>query len=462
MVFRIVYLMLLICTVGMSACNKWSEEKTNIYQYVLPASQTVSDSIPLCGSIKGVMLSGKTYNVGCTIQVNKGDTLLIQSGVTVNMTQQAGILVYGTFLCIGSKAKPNVITVPGVAKNDTQGLDPSLDPAYSGQWKGILADTSCGLMVIKWTHIDFGGAAYGDVIGPAFGQSSTNSYVLLFQNYNGSFIMEDSWMYGSTDDMVRISCGKVSIMRNTFEKCGNTAGGDCINLKGGSVGNLAYNFIIGSSENGQKVSNKGQPVGAPQTEIRMYNNVFVNDGFRVSTAGSGADIDYEQSAKGMYYNNVVINCRVGPRVVGNPPADTANLFYGNNFFYADSLSGADQFYPVGYISRPQPTDLPAPGYLPANYALGANYDGSLAVQAINPTFINYPLPVGGGLRLGAISAIGSFNFRPQLSSPLIGKGYTDFEPLQVVPVDSIYGTTELTPPGQDLGCFQINGNGNHH
>jgi hypothetical protein len=34
--------------------------------------------------------------------------------------------------------------------------------------------------------------------------------------------------------------------------------------------------------------------------------------------------------------------------------------------------------------------------------------------------------------------------------------------LIVVPIDPIYGATEVTPPGADLGCYQFNGTGNQH
>ncbi|MHA4811623.1 hypothetical protein ACX0G9_26235 [Flavitalea flava] len=442
-------------------CNKWAFDKNDIYKYTLPASLTVSDSAPLCGSVKGMMLSGKTYTVGCDININKGDTLLIQPGVTVLMNHNAGIIVHGTFICLGSKEHPNWFTVTGINKNDTPGLDPSLDPAYSGQWKGILGDTACNLMVIKWTHIDFGGAAYGNVVGPSVGQSSTNNYILLFQNFHGSFVLEDSWMYGATDDQVRISGGKISVMRNTFEKCGLTSG-DCVNVKGGTVGDMAYNFFIGSAENAQKVTNKGQPIGAPQSNIRMYNNTFVNGGFRVTTTGSGANIDFEQGAKGLYYNNAFINCKIGPRVVGNPAADTAGLFYGYNYQYGDSLQVVNQFYPVGYISKPAPTDIPSPVYLPSNYTRGSVYDGTAVLQSDNPLFVKYTLPVPGGIKLRDISSVGSFNFRLQANSPLIGKGYLGFSPLKAVTTDLIYGATEISLPGKDLGCFQTNGSGNQH
>jgi hypothetical protein len=160
---------------------------------------------------------------------------------------------------------------------------------------------------------------------------------------------------------------------------------------------------------------------------------------------------------------VAVNCKYGFRVGVNPPPDTANLSYGNNFQYADSLSVANQFYPVGYLARPQVTDIPLPAsYLPANYTPGAVYDGSTVVQKNNPQFANYPLPAPGNIPLAGINAIGNFNFHLQAQSPLVGKGNTKIQPLVVVPVDPVYGATEVTPPGADLGCYQLNGTGNQH
>jgi hypothetical protein len=167
----------------------------------------------------------------------------------------------------------------------------------------------------------------------------------------------------------------------------------------------------------------------------------------------------------MYYNNVAINCKFGYRVVGSPVADVAHLSYGNNYQWADSLSVANQFYPTGYITQPQSTDIPSittsAKYLPANYTLGSIYDGSDVVQKNNPMFLNFPLPTVGH-PLYQYSAIGNFNFHLLANSPLIGKGNTTIKPLITVPLDKIYGLSDATLPGADLGAYQLNGSGNQH
>ena len=448
----------------LASCKKLGDDKADIYKAPVLIAAPISDAAPLCGAIKGTMLSGKTYTIGCDVIVNAGDTLFLQPGVHINVASKSAIIIKGTFISNGTQANPNWITVDGVVKNDAPGADPATDPAFSGKWKGLYADTSCYLMVLKWTHVEFAGAALGSTTAPLIAnQSNTTAFSILFQNYKGSFVMEDSWIYGGVDDPVRISNGQIAIFRNTMEK-GGLNGGDGFNTKGGTVGDMAYNFFIGNATSGQKVSNKGQPIGAPTSYVVMYNNTFINCGYRQIQTGRGANINFEEGARGKFYNNLAVNCKFGYRVVNTPVADTANLFYGYNYQYADSLSVANQFYPVGYITKPQATDIPNPSYLPSNYTLGSSYNGSSVVQVGNPKFINYPLPVTGGLKLRDIASVGSFNFRLQAGSPCIGKGYTgiNLQPLKKVAEDAVYGVSFYPQPGADMGAFQFNGYGNNH
>lgn len=444
-------------------CKKLAEEKTNIYTAPILIAAPISDAAPLCGAIKGTMLTGKTYTIGCDVIVNIGDTLFLQPGTRINVASKSAIIVKGTFISLGTQSNPNWITVNGVVKTDATGADPATDPAYAGKWKGLYADTSCMLMVLKWTHLEFAGGALGTSSASVAGQSNTTAFSILYQNYKGSLVIEDSWIYGGVDDPVRISSGKIAIFRNTMEK-GGLNGGDGFNTKGATVGDMAYNFFIGNATGGQKASNKGQPTGAPTTNVVMYNSTFINCGYRQIQTGRGANINFEEGARGKYYNNLAVNCKFGYRVVNSPVADTANLSYGYNYQYGDSLSVTNQFYPVGYITKPQLNDYPNPSsFLPSNYTLGAIYDGSSIVQKGDPKFINYPLPLMGGVKLRDISVVGSFNFHLQASSPCIGKGFTGIVPLKAVAEDAVYGVTSPFPqPGVDLGAYQFNGNGNQH
>jgi len=469
--------LIIILTVSLAGCKKWATDKSNIYQAQQVPGKTVSDSIPLAGSVKGTMLAGKTYTIDSDIVINPSDSLIIQEGVTLNFRHGSGLVVLGSLFSIGTKAAPIYMTVSGVNKNNTPGLSLTQDSAHIGLWRGIIGGTTCPVMAIKWTHIDFAGNTEGNTVSalPQVNQSAGTSFNILFQNYNGYFILEDSWVYGGTDDCIRISSGKVHVFRNTFEKCGGS-GGDCVNMKGGTIGTVAYNFFIGTAYNGQKVSNKGQGAGAPQANVVMYNSTFVNCGAQVTPGQRGSTIDYEQGAAGAFFNNVAVNCAVGYRVVNNPAADTTHLTYGYNYQYADSLDVAEQFFTWGPVCTiPQPTDLPLPSsYLPANFNYespqptfdhaNAAYDGTPAIQKMSPLFVNFPLPANyHGYFPWQNNTIGNFDFHLQPSSPLIGKGTTTaVQPMTVVPLDPIYGATEVTPPGVDLGCYQSNGKGNQH
>ena len=452
------------------SCKKSTDYKDLWKAQVAPPSP-ISDTGCLSGSLKGTMLAGKTYTVCGDIFVNQGDTLVIEEGVTLNFglnpstSAPCGIGVKGTFLCLGTKQRPILITYPGVTKTDQLGSDPNLDPALKGKWTGIIGAPACPMMIMKWTRIEFGGAAISNAMKTF--TSGTSPYSLYFANPNGIFVLEDSWIYGSTDDPFRINGGKISVMRNTFEKCGFT-GGEAMNAKAGTIGDFAYNLCIGMATNGPKISNINVAVGAPSSNVRIYNNTIVNCGYRRSAAGRGGSINFEEGAGGMAYNNLIVNCKFGLRVVNNPIADTANLRYGYNWYYADSISVASQFIPSlsvsTAISVPQETDVPKPStYLPVGWRTGDVYTAPSSVVGVNdPQFINGPVPLPAGLKLRDIAVVGNFNFALKATSPCIGAGFIGFAPRADVPVDIKYGASEITAPGKDIGAFQSNGKGNQH
>lgn len=468
---NIVSLIILVSSVAaiVAGCKKLSDETLNLATPVVLVAQPISDAAPLCGAIKGTMLTGKTYTIGCDVTVNAGDTLRIQPGVHVNVTNKSGLFVQGTLISLGTKDQPVWITVDSLQKlkNDAPNQNPATDPAFSGGWAGIYCAASCPMLILKWTHVEFAGNGLSISQGALVNQSSGTAFSILFQNSKGIFVMEDSWLYGGVDDPIRISNGKICLMRNTYEKAG-LKGGDCLNCKGGTVGDMAYNLFVGVATNGQKASNKGIPVGASQTNINMWNNTFIACGYRQIQSGRGANIDFEEGARGMAYNNLMVNCKFGIRIVNNPAADTINMHYGYNYSYGDSLAVVNQIYPTnaglsGGWTRPQTSDIPNyTTFLPASYKYGDTYDGTSLVQKNNPLFYNFPLPVPGNVPLYGIQAVAKYDFRLQVGSPAIGKGYTGFAPIASVPIDPVYGATEITLPGIDIGAFQFNGKGNQH
>jgi hypothetical protein len=417
----------------------------------------------LCGAKKGTMITGKTYVMTCPVTVNFGDTLVMQRGVTINVVNPAAyFLVQGVFLSLGSKDSANWITVKSITKTDNASSagNPSSDPAYTSPnlWLGIQCDTSCPLVVLKWTHVEFSGAAFGTTPPMSADKAGGNAYQLYFTNPNGVLVLEDSWFYGGVDDGLRPNC-KFVIQRCTFEKEGYI-GGDCINPKHGGVGVAAYNMFIGCATNGTKASDKGSST-APTTQTDYFNNTYVNGGYRQQQAGRGGDINYEQGAFGQCYNNLIVDCKFGLRIVGNPIADTIHCHYGYNFQYGDADSTVDQFYPVGYVTEPKSTDIPAPTYLPTGYVLGGTYTAHALVGANNPMFANYTLGTSANININYVS--GS-DFHLQSTSPAIGKGYTAWTPNVPagVVVDAVFGPSSLPTPGKDIGCYQSDGTGNHH
>jgi len=461
---RYIFFISIIAGVFVASCAKTDHK--DLWKAVIVPASPVSDSAPLKPTVKGTMLAGKTYTISSDVTINEGDTLTIQEGVTVNITGKYGIAVKGSLICIGTKDHPNRFTFPGLTKTDQYGADPNKDSAFVGKWIGIMGATTCPMMIVKWTHIEYGGAAIPSS-GSVMGQINKSPYPIFFQNPGGIFVLEDSWIYGSTDDPFRVLGGKIAVYRNTFEKCGYT-GGEAMNAKAGTIGNFAYNLCIGIATNGPKLSNSGAAVGVPGSNVRMYNNTIVNCGYRRAAAGRGGSINFEEGAGGMAYNNLIVNCKFGLRVVQNPIADTANLRYGYNWTYADSALVANNIYPSMKIStcitQAIPTDIPVPSsFLPAGWQAGDQYTAPASLLGTNdPQFISGPVPMPAGLNLRDIATVGSYNFRLKTTSPCANKGYTGFAPRSDVPVDPIRGATELTPPGKDMGAYQINGSGNQH
>ena len=280
----------------------------------------------LQGQIKGTLAQGKTYYMVKDVIVNKGDTLLIQPGVTVMVlgsmaqTGTPEFQINGTFISYGTQAQPIYLTVPASLH--------LYNNLVTGLWGGIAGSTTSGDIIVKWTHVEFAGGSSGPN-DPIYGAGSAR-YAIWFENPASNFIMEDSWITGAVDDPVRVSGGKLEIFRNVFE-CNSNTSGDGPNIKAGSVGDMAYNLVIGTCTNGPKLANKGGI--NPQTGVNIYNNTFITCGWRCNLTARAGSTDIEQGAYGIEYNNLIVNCRTGFRLVANPLADTADTYYDYQWYY---------------------------------------------------------------------------------------------------------------------------------
>ncbi len=466
--------------VSTSSCKKSSDSSGIVISK--PVFQVGAKVKPgnISGSIKGTFLSDSVYNVVGDVIINKGDTLYIQPGAKVYFDNTKGVFnffVHGNLLSVGTAAKPIYFTVKNQIKNDVQSQDPATDPAYQGLWGGILGDSTTKFMIIKYTHIEYSGGKINVAQTPGT-KNGAYAPAIKFFNLNGVLDVEDSWFYGCIDGGASISItnGKFNVMRNIFEK-GGIYGTECFEGGNGCAGNIAYNLMMGPCTNGIKMSNKGTYFN---DDVSVYNNTILNGGTRRydyggvgNQGGRGGSISFEAAAKGQVYNNMMVNCRIGLRIVGTGNyqgnslaiADTAHMYYGNNYSYADSTVFTNNFYPQGFLTKPQPTDIPSPStFLPAGYKLGDIYNGTPLIGKNNPLFVNYPLPInlsaGAYATIDHLAFIKGYDFHLQPSSPAKGKGNTGFNITNTgIMIDPIYGATEITLPGTDIGCYQSNGTG---
>jgi hypothetical protein len=444
----------------------------------------------LGNSYNGTLKAG-IYTFSGAIYINPGDTLLLQSGVKLLSVDSTGMIVnFGAFVSLGTQDNPNWITGqaqyndPATYKNTTPtsaDVDPALKLTHSKAWSGIQCDTSATLLILKWTHIEFvgnvAGAANATLFEGAYA-AADNLFTVLFQNPKGNLIIEDCWIYGTSTDALRCKRGKVHIMRNTVEKMAHDDG-DAFNVKGGTVGDMAYNLFIGTAKGGTKAANAGQLAGTSATQINMYNNTYINGGWRTTASDRGSDINYESGSSGYAYNNIIVNCLTGLRVLSNPAAQWNLMQVGNNLTYGDTTNVLDQIYPTGKFLFAPSTDIPNPANWYPGYSngastitttvLGLSYSAPTSLVGMNnPQFFNYSLPittVNGSFREAFKQGnyVGSYDFRLKSTSPAIGKGYTGFTPLNATSaITNPAFKATVTPPNKDLGAFPTDGSGNQH
>jgi hypothetical protein len=439
-------LLLGLLGVAFSACHK--EESVKVSTAAVSVGQTIT-SDTLEGTVKGTMLTGRTYYFRSDITVNAGDTLLMQEGTRLialgdgkSTLTTPQITVNGTFISLGTQDNNNFITVPdSLRKSANMG---------KGYWGGIQAGEKSGDVIIKWTHLEFAGGPAGDAADPAVYAAGDPRYMLVYTNIDGQCIVEDSWFYGTTDDGCRILHGKISFMRNTFEACGK-AGGESLNIKAGTVGDVAYNVSIGAATNSFKVSNSG---GATvQTNVYVYNNTILNGGMRQVKSGRGGSINYEKGAQGKVYNNIIANSRFGLRVTSD--ADTAHLAYNNQFYYANADYMISQFNASDGVAYNKSGDVRSTTVKTNNPMFGV-YD----VDQFDFSTVKPPLDLSA-MPVAIVNAL-SYNWTLLPGSPALRKGDADsFRAQGVVTQGGIYGATILQP-GVDMGAYQSDGTGNLH
>jgi hypothetical protein len=451
---------------GSAAALSSCEELIDIAAPVQTVGQSFSgDTLrsPIKGTIAG---RSAPYYMISDVTVNDGDTLLIQAGAKIvvigkpkslstfgQANNNPGFVVNGALLSLGTKAAPVVITVADDLKGDPSAVqNVSTDPAFKGYWGGINAD-GASLLVLRHTDLGYVGGPYGANAPTGYAAGDPKLGVsMLAKKLNAQFVLEDSHLHGSVDDMVRLQSCKFSVLRNRFEKCGKT-GGEALNIKAGCVGDVAYNTFVGAATNGTKVASVA--ASAVQTNVATFNNTYLHCGYRQTKSGRGGSINYEVQAAGQIYNNLIVNCRFGLRLRSDSPPDVTNVKYGHQYYYGSTSYQVAEFNAAtaGSTTAKQPTDTQG--------ATGAN----------DPKFVLADLATAAGTTAAPSSAIQGANFlnptsnlRLQGSSPALGRGRTDFTPLNAVANLNVRGlfTPSAAVPGADAGAYQSGGVGNQY
>ena len=289
----------------------------------------------LSGAVSGTLLPNHTYVVKDSISINAGDTLIVSAGDTLIMANPLGwIHVLGAMICDGTKANPNLITVPVAHRTGP------------GQWGGIYGD-SCNYFEMRWTTILWAGGS-----NPAGHAYRTIDIYSNFANTT-STVFTDNTVIGTVDDCIGIHGGSASVLRNTLKWCG-APDGDNINIKSGTIGEIAYNVIWGSGGNGIKIN---ADVTLPRlTNMCIHNNTIVAGGWR-RVGELGYAILVDKSARGQIYNNIMGDMYQELEITTK--ADTVRTVYDNNlFFYSiDSLGGAARYFPSDGVTRRAPHDI---------------------------------------------------------------------------------------------------------
>lgn len=358
-----------------SSCTKSHNSTSTGTQ--LPA-EAIRGTVLNGGSVKGVFLTDSTYTMNGDLTVLPGDTITFQPGSKVVVTGNHAFYVQGIVQSLGTSANPVVITTP------TQ---------QPGDWGGFQCD-SAKAVTFKWTKILWAGGL----------DSTGNTRQTIAVSSPINVDVEDCWLVGGQDNGIGVySAATVTILRNSIYGEG-TSDGEGIDFHAGVTGTVAYNCIWGGAGSAIKVFTSGT-VEYPQTNVTVYNNTCVDNGFRRGAGEPGRGILVDAFSAGKYYNNLLVNNYWGLDIT--PLADYAHISYGNNYFYVTVDSLRQFLYPAGDIGRIQSTDIIDSVHLGAN----------------NPMFVDYTTPPVPGNR----TIPSAFDFHLQSGSPAIGKGNTTYD-----------------------------------
>jgi hypothetical protein len=410
---------------GSSGCQKSGEDLIDATANYPKAPGSFVRSHNLSGVLKGTLKADSTYYLTGSVTVNKGDTLAVEQGATIIAKGNFNFQISGTFLSLGTEAKPITFT-SGDASRFTDLA------TYTGHWGGFLFDSTALYVYVKYTHINFTG-------GPDSGGGAQATFdVEGSQTYNGGafIIVEDSWMYGGVDDGIHLA-GNItaSIKRNVLQRLGGPDG-ESMNIKKGVKWDIAYNYIWSAANSGIKLETGS--VLVPQTNMNIFNNTIIDGGWRKVGEATNA-ILIDKWTRANIFNNIIVGNHTGINITTK--ADDANCTYGNNLIYEIADTMSQWIYPAGAYSVKQSTDVTGSTLALCN---------SVFTKWVAPT-VSLP---DNTLDDGNVPSLAS-------GSPAIGKGifpasFTYF----ITSTDGKKGTADMV--NKDLGAYPTDGSGNKH
>jgi hypothetical protein len=396
---------LLVSTGFYFGCSKSSTSANTGPQ--LPANAIRTTTIG-GGNIKGTMLTDSTYTINGDVTILKGDTLTVQPGAVIKVTGDYAFYVNGIVQSLGTQAKPITFTTSLAAK--------------PGQWGGFQAD-SCQGFTAYWTKFLWAG-------GP---DASSPTRQTIGISVPVPVDIEDCWFVGGQDNGIGVySTATVRILRNSFYANG-LGDGDCIDFHAGVMGVVAYNVVWGNAGTAIKVFTSST-IQNPQTNVEVYNNTCVDNGFRRGSIEPGRGILVDAFSQARVYNNLLANNYYSLDITTS--ADAVNTKYNNNYFYVTVDSVRQYMYPSFDVGVKQSGDI----------------INTTTTGANNPMFVGYNPPPDSSLR----NIPSSYDFHLQSGSPALGKGYTG----------AVVGLPSWAPAlSSDIGAYVSDtsgGKGNRH
>ena len=389
MKFKLLMCLILVAAL-FTAC-----QKANID---VDTSASATDNSGVSGEVYGIWTKGSVLRVTGDIIVPLNKSLTIEEGVTVIMDTLASpeVILKGNLYSLGTAQNPVKITIEEGYRTDAH--------KFGKLWGGILAANTCTELVLDNTIIEYGGATTTEAstsvkLGLYKAVSGENTPAIWFSNTTGKLIVTNSTFRHFYDDCTYLEGGNIIFANNKFYTTGLT-GGEGINIKSGSLADVAYNLFYSDNTNALKLSNAGSR--SPQAHVVAYNNTILNTGWRRPTA-KGGSVWLETSVYVELYNNLFANARFGIKRNTKDPEDTRSVFK-NSLYYGYSQTTVDQFQPASDI------------------VAGTNDVIGKVAGENDPLFVNYPVATA----TDNYTFSDNWDFHLKAGSPALNAGTKDF------------------------------------